>query len=75
MTLLFCRGKDKFVLDVNPRHADISDSPIKQTDEGILGDSTLLRVILRPTKVLSTCQKSGPYSENSPRCQDLKILI
>ena len=61
---------------INLVKGDVSDSHLNaggggfdhplEINEGAPWDPMLLKVILKPTKILITCQKSGHYLENSP---------
>ena len=48
--------------------------PPWEIKEGVVLGPMLLKVILKPTKVMITCKILGPYLKNSARYRDLKNL-
>ena len=52
----------------------VSDTPPLEIKEGVVLGPMLLKVILKPIKVIITCKILGPYLKNSARYRDLKNL-
>ena len=48
--------------------------PPLEFKEGVVLGPMLLKVILKPIKVMNTCKILGPYLKNSARYRDLKNL-
>ena len=48
--------------------------PPLEIKEGVVLGPMLLKVILKPIKVMITCKILGPYLKNSARYRDLKNL-
>ena len=60
---------------INPFSTDVWDSyEILEINKGVLWDPMLLKVILKPIKVMITRKILGPYLKNSARYRDLKNL-
>ena len=60
---------------VNPISHGVSISlPPFEIKEGVVLGPMLLKVILKPIKVMITSKILGPYLKNSPRYRDLKNL-
>ena len=52
----------------------VSDTPPPlEIKEGVVLGPMLLKIILKPIKVMITCKILGPYLKNSARYRDLKI--
>ena len=52
----------------------VSDAPPLEIKEGVVLGPMLLKVMLKPIKVMITCKILGPYLKNSARYRDLKNL-
>ena len=64
-------SKSSFTL-LNPR-SEIASKPRGVLNKGVLWDLMLLKVILKPIKVMITCKKLDPYLKISTRYWHLKI--